>query len=298
MDLVAQPPVPASVEDQNITLAEYLGVLRRARWLIATFVVACTLFAALAGTLRSTRYTAVIVMSPVSSSSGGSLGGISSLVSSFGDIASLAGISTSADTKRAQTLAVLASGALTENYIAAHNLLPVLYPKLWDPRTKRWKVSDPAKVPTLWKANRYFDKKIRTVTVDPKTGIVTMEIVWTNAQQAAVWANGLVAMTNEYLRTQAIDESQRNIDYLDQQAAKTNLVSAREVIYNILESEINKEMLARGTSDYALKVLDPAQTPETPSSLTPVAWTLIGLAAGLATSLLLAFFRVAWGRSE
>lgn len=299
MDLVAQPPVPASVEDQNITLSEYLGVLRRGRWLIAAFVAVCALAGALLGILRPTKYTAVIVVSPVSSTSGGGqLGGISSLVSQFGDIASLAGLSTGEDSKRAQTLAVLESGALTENYIAANNLLPVLYPKLWDPVTRRWKVSNPAKVPTLWKANRYFDKKIRTVTLDPKTGIVTMDIIWTNAQQAAAWANGLVAMTNEYLRAQAIDEAQKNIDYLDQQATTATLVSVKEVIYTILETEINKEMLARGTKDYALKVLDPAQPPELPSSLTPLAMMLIGLAAGLATSLLLAFFRVAWGRSE
>ena len=299
MDLVAQPPASTSADDANITLAEYLGVLRRNRWVIIAFVAACALGAALAGFLLPTKYTAVIVVSPVSSSSGGGqLGGISSLVSSFGDIASLAGISVGQDSKRAQTLAVLESGALTESYIAANHLLPVLYSKLWDPVTGRWKVSSPAKVPTLWKANRYFGKKIRTVTLDPKTGIVTMTIVWTNAEQAAAWANGLVAMTNEYLRTQAIEDAQRNIDYLDQQAAKTTLVPVKEVIYNILESEINNEMLARGTKDYALKVIDPAQPPETPSSMKPATLFVIGLAAGLATALLLAFFRVAWSRSE
>jgi len=286
--------------DQNITLPEYLGVLRRHRWLIITFIAVCTLGAMLAGIKRATRYTAVIVMSPVSSSSGsGQLGGLSSLVSQFGGIASLAGISSlGEDSKKAQTLAVLESSALTERYIAANNLLPVLYHKLWDPTTKRWKTADPAKVPTLWKADRFFAKKVRTVTVDPKTGIVTMTIVWTNPQEAADWANGLVAMTNEYLRSQAIDEAQRNIDYLDAQAATATLVSAKEVIYSILENEINNEMLARGTKEYALKVIDPAQPPEIPSSLNAIGWTLIGFATGVFISLLLAFFRVAWSRSE
>lgn len=299
MDSVAAPPPSTSVVDQNITLSEYLGVLRRGRWLIAAFVAACAVLALLAGILQATRYTAVIVISPVSSSSGGSqLGGLSSLVSSVGSIASLAGISVGEDSKRAQTLAVLQSSALTERYIAANNLLPVLYPKLWDPAAKRWKTTDPAKVPTLWKADRLFAKKIRTITVDPKTGIVTMVIVWRNPQQAADWANGLVEMTNEYLRTQAIDESQRNIDYLDDQAVKTTLVPVKEVIYGILESEISKEMLARGTKEYALKVLDPAQPPEVPSSLKPIGWLLIGLVTGIGTSLFLAFFRLAWSRSD
>jgi uncharacterized protein involved in exopolysaccharide biosynthesis len=299
MDSVAQPTPATPVVDQNITLAEYLGVIRRGRWIIAIFIAACVICAVLAGILLPTKYTAVIVVAPVSSSSsGGALGGVSSLVSSVGSIASLAGLSVSEDSKKAQTLAVLQSSALTERYIATNNLLPVLYHKLWDPATKRWKTADPAKVPTLWKADRLFAKKIRVITVDPKTGLVTMTIVWANPQQAATWANGLVEMTNEYLRTEAIDESQRNIDYLDDEAAKTTLVPVREVIYGILESEISKEMLARGTKEYALKVLDPAQPPELPSSLKLSAWVFIGLMTGIITSLLLAFFRVAWSRSE
>jgi uncharacterized protein involved in exopolysaccharide biosynthesis len=299
MDQVAAPPPPTSVVDQNITLAEYLGVLRRARWLIAGFVAACAALALLAGILQPTRYTAVIVVAPVSSSSSGSqLSGLSSLVSSVSSIASLTGISVGEDSKRAQTLAVLQSSALTERYIAANNLLPVLYPKLWDPAAKRWKTNDPTKVPTLWKADRLFAKKIRIITLDPKTGLVTMDIVWKNPQQAAAWANGLVEMTNEYLRTEAIDESQRNIDYLDDQAVKTTLVPVKEVIYGILENEFSKEMLARGTKEYALKVLDPAQPPELPSSLKPMSWMLIGLVTGIGTSLFLAFFRLAWSRSD
>ncbi len=84
-----------------------------------------------------------------------------------------------------------------------------------------------------------------------------MEITWTNPEQAAAWANGLVAMTNDYLRSEAITEAQRNIDYLNQRAANTTLMPVKQVIYGILENEINKEMLARGTKEYALKVSIP-----------------------------------------
>ena len=164
--------------------------------------------------------------------------------------------------------------------------------------TKSWRTSAPDKEPTLWKANQYFGKKIRLVQIDAKTGIVTMEITWTNPEQAAAWANGLVAMTNDYLRSEAITEAQRNIDYLNQQAANTTLMPVKQVIYGILENEINKEMLARGTKEYALKVLDPAQPPEKPSSLRLPVWVFLGFAGGLGLSLLLAFFRIVWGRSE
>jgi len=298
MDLRTPAP-PSPTLDDEITLAEYFRVIRRARWRIFGFVAVCTVAALLLGLLRQTRYTAVIVVAPVSSSSSGSqMGGVSSIISQFGGLASLAGISIGQDAKRAETLTVLESGALTERYIADNNLLPVLYPKLWNAQTRTWKTSDPYKQPTLWKANRYFGKKIRLVSIDTKTGIVTMQITWTDPQQAATWANGLVAMTNDYLRTQAIAEAQRNIDYLNEQAAKTNVVTVKQVIYNILETEVNKEMLARGTKEYALKVLDPAQPPETPSSLPAVGWMFLGFAGGLGLSLLFAFFRIVWGRVD
>ena len=63
---------------------------------------------------------------------------------------------------------------------------------------------------------------------------------------AAKWANGLVAMANQHLRSKALVESERNIAYLNDQAAKTDVVPVRQAIYSILQSEINKEMLARG----------------------------------------------------
>lgn len=294
MDTIAQ----SSVLDEEVRLAEYIVVLRRARWRILTFVIACTILATIAGLVLPIKYTAVIVVAPVTnSSSGGRLGGLSSMVSQFGGLASLAGISLGEDTQRAETLAVLESGALTERYIAQNNLLPRLYAKRWNPQTRQWRGSDPRDFPTLWKANQRFDKSIRTISTDAKSGIVTMKIKWTNATEAATWANGLVTMTNDYLRAKAIAEAETNIQYLNDQAQKTNLMPVKEAIYTILENEINKEMLARGTQEYALKVLDPAQIPEKPSSLTLLAWIFLGCFSSCAIALVSIFFRVAWSHT-
>ena len=293
MDIAQQPVV-----DEEIRLSEYLSVLKRARWRLTAFVVACTLCATIVGFLLPRKFTTVIVVSPVTSTPGGGrLGGLSSMVSQLGGLASLAGLSLGEDTQRAETLAVLESSALTERYIAQNDLLPELFRKQWDPQRRQWKVSAPRQMPTLWKANQLFDKKVRTIATDAKSGIVTMKITWTNPAEAAAWANGLVAMTNDYLRGKAIAEAERNIAYLNDQAEKTNLVQVREAIYAILESEINKEMLARGTQEYALKVLDPAQPPERPSSLSHTEWLLLGLLGSTGLALVSVFLRIAWSHS-
>ncbi len=289
---------PHAVPADEIRFSEVLDVLRRARWIAIPFIVAATLGGLAVALILPKLYTATTVLSPVANTTTGQFGaGLSSLMSSFGGLASLAGLSVSSDSKRAESLAVLQSEALTERYIEENRLLPVLFYKKWDAAAKRWTETDPEKIPTLWKANEYFKKKIRTVTSESKTGIVTLEITWKDPDAAAKWANDLVKMTNEYLRAKAIAESERNIAYLNGEAAKTDVVQVKQAIYTILQTEISKQMLARGSEEYALKVLDPARSPERPSSLPRKLWVALGLFGSTALCVLFAFFSVAWRRN-
>lgn len=276
-------------QPDQVTFRDLARIAWSRRWLVAIVTVICGATACVASLLLPKEYDASVLVSPVTDSQESHLGSLSGLMSQFGGLASLAGISPASDQKRTESLAILQSSALTEQFIAQHNLLPVLYPDEWDARTRSWNTTDPAKAPTLWKANRYFDNKVRTVYTDPKTALVTVTVHWRNAQQAAAWANDLVAMTNSYTRQKAIDEAERNIAYLQSQAVKTDVVEVKQAIYSLLQTQINKAMIARGTEQYALKVLDPAQVPERPSSPRPRLWTALALMAGLLVSLLVAF---------
>ena len=80
---------------------------------------------------------------------------------------------------------------------------------------------------------------------------------------AAEWANDLVKQFNEQLREQAIADSQKRVGYLEQELAKTTLQDMRAVLYNLLESEKQKAMLANVNENFALEVIDPAVAPET-----------------------------------
>ena len=134
------------------------------------------------------------------------------------------------------------------------------------------------------------------MTTDPKTGLVTLTIAWSDPRLAAKWANGLVSITNDYLRTKAIAESERNITYLNEQAGKTDVMTVKQAIYAILQNEINKQMLARGSDEYAFKILDPAAPPEVPSSPRPKLWTFLAFFGGLALSIFAAYVHLAWKR--
>jgi uncharacterized protein involved in exopolysaccharide biosynthesis len=124
-----------------------------------------------------------------------------------------------------------------------------------------------------------------------------MTITWRDPQVAAKWANDLVRLTNEYQRDRALRESERNVAYLNSEAAKTNIVGVERAIYSLLENEIKKMMLARGNEEYALKVIDPAVAPEKQSSPRPLLWTFGGAVGGFLVAAVFVLFRHAWRNS-
>ena len=106
-------------------------------------------------------------------------------------------------------------------------------------------------------------KEILSVDEDEKSGLITLSICWKDPVVAAEWANDLVKQLNEQLREKAIADSQKRVGYLEQELAKTTLQDMRAVLYNLLESEKQKAMLANVNEDFALEVIDPAVAPET-----------------------------------
>lgn len=282
--------------DDPVNLKQQLRLLWKDRWLIAAITAALTLLTTVISFLLPAEYKASIVLAPVleRADSAGRLGGLGAIASEMGGLAALAGIGMPGEMAKNEAIVVLQSQALTERYIAQSHLLPILYSRLWDPRRHAWKTDDPSRIPTVWKANRYFARDVRKVSTSVKTGMVTMTITWTDPALAAKWANDLVRLTNDYLRNQAIAEAERNIAYLYSEAAKTTVVEARQAIFSVLRNEIDREMLARGSEQYAFKVLDPAVKPELPSSPDRKLWVAAGLLGGLFLGATFSFFRTAW----
>jgi uncharacterized protein involved in exopolysaccharide biosynthesis len=75
------------------------------------------------------------------------------------------------------------------------------------------------------------------------------------------------------------------VAYLRAEIQGTTDVELRNVIYSLIQSEIKKQMIARGEVEYALKVIDPAAVPEKPSSPIKWLWVLGGALVGFGASL-------------
>jgi uncharacterized protein involved in exopolysaccharide biosynthesis len=284
-------PVPSQHKDE-IRIKDLIELLLQYRYRVLLFVFGCTIVVAIVSLLISKRYDAEVVISPVTNTSEKSFGG-SGALGGLGGLAALAGMSLGSDSKKAESIATLQSQALTGRYIRENNLLPILYADKWDARQGKWNVTDPQKIPTIWKAVQFF-KHVRTISTDTKTGLVTLTVRWDDPQLAEKWANGLVKMTNDYEREQALVESDRNIAYLTKQAAGTDVVGIKQAVYNLLQSEINKSMIARGTDEYAFKVIDPATVAEKAAFPQKTIWVLTALFGSLLLAVFAAFCRIAW----
>ena len=108
--------------------------------------------------------------------------------------------------------------------------------------------------------------EVLSVEEDKKSGLITVSVSWKEPEIVAEWANELVRQLNVQLRKKAIEDSNKRVGYLEKELGKVTIRDMRSVLYNLLEFEKKKAMLANVNEDFALKVIDPAVVPESRES--------------------------------
>lgn len=277
-------------KSEEISMKEIFDILWSRRLLLAGLALACGLISVAIAFLLPEKYEATVLMSPVNEGADASkLGSAGALLSQFGGLAGLGGLNLSGGGRKAESVATLKSAVLTQAFIADNNLLPVLFENKWDSVRQIWESTDAKKIPTLWKGEELFQKKVLAVSEDRKTGLVTLTVTWKDPAAAAAWANELVARANSYLRAKAIEQSNKNLEYLNDQLSKTNVVELQKAIYSLTETEIKKVMIAKGSDEYAFRVIDPARRPERRISPKRPLIVALGVIVGLVLGGMLAF---------
>jgi LPS O-antigen subunit length determinant protein (WzzB/FepE family) len=240
-------------------------------------------------------YRAEVLLAPVTEEKSEGLG---ALASQFGDLAALAGVNlgTRKD-KTAEYVAALKSRALSVSYIKEANLMPILFASKWSSEKKQWKDSDNR--PTEWDAFKLWDEDIRRVNFDRRAGLVTLMIEWTDPALAAKWANELVMQVNKQLRTEAVEEAQKSVAYLEKQLSLTSSVEVQQAIYRLIEAQTKKQMVASTREEYAFQTIDPAVPPQEKASPKRALIVITALMFGLVLGVLAAWWmRLQEGRGK
>lgn len=273
-------PVPFVVypPEEPVNWRVYWQILFEQKKRIGLIVAVSSLLGLGTAFLMTPTYRAETLLAPVTQEKTVGLG---AYVAQFSDVAGLLGENLGGGSRdgAAEAIATLKSRALATTFFKEENILPEMFPRKWDGEKKAWK--DELDAPTAWKAFEEFDRNIRFVSVDRKTGLVTLTIEWKDPIRAAQWANKLVNMANTRLRAEAVEDAEKNVRYLEKQLAATSEVEVQQAIYRLIEAQIKRKTLANTREEYAFKVIDPAVTPERPTRPKKLAATLAGFDVGL-----------------
>jgi uncharacterized protein involved in exopolysaccharide biosynthesis len=263
MDSYIQAKPRELMPNTNSDFVRVAAFLWRRRWLLLILIVV----GAAAGVGLSYRFTplykadALLIPSDETLGLNAVSGALGGLGGSLGGLASLVGIGGKAD-KEGEAIETLKSRSLTTSFIEQNGLMLILFHDRWDPVAKKFRAGLFGRVPTLEDGYKKFDKSIRTVVENRKTGLTTISVTWEDPVLAKQWTQGIVDAANDLLRTQAIERSNRNLEYLRKAADSTNITEVKATIYKLMETEVKKLMVAYGGKEYAFRMVDPPVVPE------------------------------------
>jgi uncharacterized protein involved in exopolysaccharide biosynthesis len=244
--------------EQSMNLIDMWFIVSQNKWRVIIPTVVLVALSALYAFTAPVWYRAEVVLKLADNKQQGLLG---QLGGGLGGLASLAGLDVG-DNKSAEALGVLRSQEFAASFIEDLNLLPVFFAKHWDPVAKRWKDRDPSDWPDVRDGIDYFDKIIFKAQEDKKTGLITLSVNWTDAKTAAAWANLLVERVNDRMRQRALAEGENTMTYLKQELTASTIVTLQQSIGRVLETELQKLVLAKATREYAFRIIDHAQVPK------------------------------------
>lgn len=277
----------------EITIKELAAVIWRDKWQIFITTMLATSVAAAYAILTPETYRSELLVQPSVYSKGPS--GLDVFAGTLSEIGALGGLGFGqSGSDRAVALATLTSRTVVERFIEDFNLRPVLYSSDWNEEAKRWDVSDPEQIPSVWQAYNDFVDNVLRIAEDKKTGLVSVAVEWRNPEQAKEWATELVARTNAHLKNKAIEEGERNLAYLQKQARAIGQVELQQALYGLVEAELKKLMLASGNPEFALKTIDAAVVPQKRDWPKRSLIVAVGFLLGVFAAAALAIVRAGW----
>ncbi len=268
-------------QDDEIDLLDLWRTLWDSRRLVMAITAVFSLGGVTYSLLAEPRFSAETTLMPANAkTTGGS--GLGAALGGLGGLASLAGVSIGG-AGNSEALAVLKSNDFQRGFIQEQNLMPLFFPK--NNKSEGKDIRDGLK---------FLQGGVLVITEDKKSSLLKVVVSWKDPEVAAVWANALVRRLNSQMRERAINEATANIAYLQQEMASASVVSLQQAVGRLLESEMQKMMLAKGGEEFAYKIIDQATPPKIRVSPKRAVISTVSFLAGIFLSILVVFVRKAW----
>jgi uncharacterized protein involved in exopolysaccharide biosynthesis len=243
---------------EPISIVDVWNIIWRGRWIVVATTAIVAVLSVIYALTATEWYRVEMVLAPEAQNSNRALAGALGGLGALGELAGL-GMNNKGSV---EAIAVLESDDFTRDFVRDQNLLPILFAKKWDAAAGKWNSDDPKSWPDLEDGVELIDKGLRRIQEDRKTGLVKLTLDWTDRDLAAKWANLMVERLNERMRQRALTEADANVTYLRGVLQSEGTVALQQSIGRLLESELQKLMLARGKREFSFQIIDRAEPPK------------------------------------
>ena len=200
---------------------------------------------------------------------------MSSALSGYSGLASMAGFSLGSSTQRDESLIameIMQSQAFIENFVRDNEILvevlatkgwnsaenkPLVNKSRYDPETQGWKKGKP----TSWEIYESFSERLQ-VSKNTKTGLISISIEHYSPALAQEWVIKYIKKINEKMRQRKLVQTSNNIKNIQKEIDQTSLQEIRDVLFQIIAEEMKSKMLAEAATEYALETVSQPMLPE------------------------------------
>tara|TARA_B110000444_G_C18830296_1_gene592811 strand:+ start:767 stop:1708 length:942 start_codon:yes stop_codon:yes gene_type:complete len=262
-------------KDDVIDLSEFFNVIWHGKTSIIVITVAFAIFSVFYSLSLTNFYMSEALLVNTASSND------RNNISALNGLASIAGINlpSSGQGKTRIVMGTLKSRAFVKHLIQFDDILPSLMAaksynpetkalffdtELYDPIDKVWlkeKNSDQSVMPSYLDAYEEFNNRV-IVEQDKVSSLISIQVEHISPIFAKDFLELIIGELNELLRQQDLQESSDAIDFLTSQIPKSSLISMKDSINQLVKSRLEMQMMAKITTEYALKIIEPPFTPE------------------------------------
>jgi hypothetical protein len=136
-----------------------------------------------------------------------------------------------------------------------------------------------------------FINKSISLTRSKTTGISNIYFSAFDKEISANFLNQLIFHSNEYLRKEAQETSERKVEFLTIESSKNSYRNVQAIFGRMIETEIQNKMMANTQEEYAFKIIDPAAIPLKKSSPRILFSLFLGLVIGFIIGVVFAILR-------
>ena len=246
-------------EDSDISVVEAFRRINRRKRMVIAFAVGGAIIGLTCGLLIKPVFRSEILFALESQDDSKAPG----ILKQISGLASVAGVKVPGGDSGESEVAV--ASILTYSTLAAFavklNLEETL---IHDEHCSSWlKCLLPEPRHSAWQAVQVL-REYMNVAPERGTGLIKLQIEWFEPRVAADWANTIMAMADAQLRAEAQQKAKSRLDFIRAELARTDVVSVREGLAGVMETELRRLATAGADRQFAFRVIDPAIAAEKP----------------------------------